>query len=129
MLHKGLAVSQKRARAHSAVALRNRQWDREAYLILSAVAVEFDTSVAVLTSPDRHKNIAEIRFIAMWVMREITGMSLPAIGKRLGGRDHTTIIHGIARVNQAGELRASARAMANALRPTIKVAEGMDVAA
>lgn len=34
---------------------------------------------------------------AMWLMKTELGMSLPAIGRRLGGRDHTTILHGIRR--------------------------------
>lgn len=52
-----------------------------------------------LISQKRVKSVARPRQIAMYVMREVCPhLSLPAIGRLLGGRDHTTILHGVQRV-------------------------------
>lgn len=52
-----------------------------------------------LISPHRVTSIARPRQIAMYVMREVCPhLSLPAIGRLLGGRDHTTILHGVQRI-------------------------------
>ncbi|WP_298700934.1 helix-turn-helix domain-containing protein [uncultured Brevundimonas sp.] len=52
-----------------------------------------------LISDRRHKPIARPRQIAMYVMREVCPhLSLPTIGRILGGRDHTTILHGVQRI-------------------------------
>lgn len=48
-----------------------------------------------LASVRRHKGLPEARFEAMYRMRYETTMSLPAIGRKLGGRHHTTVLHGI----------------------------------
>ncbi|MDR1606665.1 MAG: chromosomal replication initiator protein DnaA [Streptococcaceae bacterium] len=53
----------------------------------------FNISVADMISKKRHKEITYPRQIAMYLIREITGKSLPAIGKEFGGRDHTTVIY------------------------------------
>jgi chromosomal replication initiator protein len=45
-------------------------------------------------SPSRVRRIARPRQIAMYLARQLTKMSYPQIGRRLGGRDHTTILHG-----------------------------------
>ena len=57
-------------------------------------AKHFGVSVEDLTGRARSAKIARQRQIVMYVMREETGASLPQIGQALGGRDHTTIIHG-----------------------------------
>lgn len=47
-----------------------------------------------LIGPSRLREIAWPRQEAMYVIRQVTGYSYPAIGRILGGRDHTTIIKG-----------------------------------
>lgn len=61
--------------------------------VLKVVAREFDISVEDLIGPKRTQKYCIPRFVAVGVLTEITKMSLPAMGRRLGGRDHTTIIH------------------------------------
>lgn len=61
--------------------------------VLKVVAREFDISVEDLIGPKRTQKYCVPRFVAVGVLTEITKMSLPAMGRRLGGRDHTTIIH------------------------------------
>jgi len=57
------------------------------------VAEFFNIRLSDMRSKRRGKTIAYPRQIAMYLSREMTGLSLPEIGNYFGGRDHTTIIH------------------------------------
>jgi len=61
--------------------------------IQAATCAEFDLSAAELLSATRTARIAWPRQVAMYLARELTGESLPAIGRQFGGRDHTTVLH------------------------------------
>jgi chromosomal replication initiator protein len=50
------------------------------------------------SSPRREQNISYPRQIAMYLCRDIMGLSLPKIGEEFGGRDHTTVIHAIQKI-------------------------------
>jgi chromosomal replication initiator protein len=63
--------------------------------ILGATAESFGVSIADLESPSRRQPLARGRQVAMYLCRELTDLSLPKIGGLFGGRDHTTVIHGI----------------------------------
>jgi chromosomal replication initiator protein len=60
--------------------------------VVDMVAKTFNLSVDRLLSPDRSRDVALPRQIAMFLMRE-TNISLPQIGLALGGRDHTTVMY------------------------------------
>lgn len=62
--------------------------------ILEEVAAEYGLTISDLTGPCRERHIAWPRQKAMYRARKETMLSMPAIGHRLGGRDHTTILHG-----------------------------------
>lgn len=62
--------------------------------VLDAVAYYFKVGTDELQGRRRNRNIALPRQVAMFLMREITGTSYPQIGQMLGGRDHSTILHG-----------------------------------
>jgi chromosomal replication initiator protein len=66
--------------------------------ILDAAADYFGLTVAELTGRGRSARIALQRQIVMYIMREETDASLPQVGQALGGRDHTTIMHGCEKV-------------------------------
>ncbi|MGL4362786.1 MAG: chromosomal replication initiator protein DnaA [Cellulosilyticaceae bacterium] len=66
--------------------------------IQEVVASYFNLKVEDLTSSKRTRNIAHPRQIAMYLSRKLTDLSLPKIGEKFGGRDHTTIIHGYEKV-------------------------------
>lgn len=66
--------------------------------IMQSVCVIFDVKMSDLTSPDRHRSVARPRQIAMYLGRALTARSTPEIGRRLGNRDHTTVIHGIRQI-------------------------------
>jgi chromosomal replication initiator protein len=66
--------------------------------IIDAVAQFYNTSTNALTGPDRTKDVAMSRQVAMYLIREETDASLPAVGDALGGRDHTTIMYGYKKI-------------------------------
>ncbi|MCA0358715.1 MAG: hypothetical protein LCH78_18025 [Proteobacteria bacterium] len=68
--------------------------------IANLIASTYGVSVANLVGPARHKAISHARQHAMWLMHQQPHLSMPQIGKFLGGRDHTTILHGIRRYEQ-----------------------------
>lgn len=64
--------------------------------ILDVVAKHFQLSRAEMTGQSRYRLVTRPRQIACFLIREFRpDMSLPAIGRVMGGRDHTTILHGI----------------------------------
>jgi chromosomal replication initiator protein len=65
--------------------------------VVDMVAKTFNLSVDRLLSPDRSRDVALPRQIAMYLMRE-TNVSLPQIGLALGGRDHTTVMYACEKV-------------------------------
>jgi len=66
--------------------------------VLDIVAAYFGLRVDDLKGPRRTKKIAFARHIAMYLARDLTDMSLPQIGRSLGGRDHSTILYGYAKI-------------------------------
>jgi len=66
--------------------------------IMRAVASFYRLTEEELTGPSRSRRIARPRQVAMYLMRQETNASLPQIGKKLGGRDHTTAIHACTRI-------------------------------
>ena len=67
--------------------------------ILKEVAQHFRLSEEQLTGRGRARAISVPRQLAMFLIREETDASLPQIGEILGGRDHTTILHGCERIS------------------------------
>ncbi len=67
-------------------------------LILDASAQRFDFTIEELCGASRRRPLVNARQIAMYVMRELTDMSYPAIAREFGGRDHTTVIHSVEKV-------------------------------
>jgi chromosomal replication initiator protein len=68
--------------------------------LIASVASAFDVTVADLSGRSRQRHIAEARQAAAWVLRRASPLSLEQIGRLLGGRDHTTIIHAVAQIEQ-----------------------------
>jgi chromosomal replication initiator protein len=66
--------------------------------IMEVVAEYFNLKIAELKSPTRLKNIALPRQILMYLLRTELGIPLMEVGELLGGRDHTTIIHGVEKI-------------------------------
>jgi chromosomal replication initiator protein len=77
--------------------------------IISVVADFYHTSPDSLHGPERSKDIAWARQVAMYLIREETDASLPSIGEALGNRDHTTIMYGCKKVADEIERRDARR--------------------
>jgi chromosomal replication initiator protein len=69
-----------------------------ASLVAQRVAAEWGVTPEALSSKRRTREIVEPRQVAMHLCREILGMTLSDIGAAFGGRDHSTVIHGLERV-------------------------------
>ena len=67
------------------------------------VGEHFSIRLSDLIGPKRTRTIARPRQIAMYLAKQLTSRSLPEIGRRFGGRDHTTVMHAVKRID---ELRA-----------------------
>ncbi len=61
--------------------------------VLQATAEYFDVTIEDLRSKSRSRTLVNARQIAMYLLRELTEMSLPRIGQELGDRDHTTVMY------------------------------------
>ena len=77
------------------------------------VAEHYNIRLSDMIGPKRVRTLARPRQVAMYLSKELTARSLPDIGRRFGGRDHTTIIHGVRKVE---ELVASDPQLAEDLR-------------
>jgi chromosomal replication initiator protein len=66
--------------------------------IQEAIVERFGISLQELTGDRRSQSIVYPRQVAMYLCRELTDSSLPKIGKKFGGRDHTTVIHATTKI-------------------------------
>jgi chromosomal replication initiator protein len=84
--------------------------------IVDATAREFGIETQALLARDRRPTVTRARHVAMYVAREITGESLPEIGRQMGGRNHTTVLHAVNRVGDALDTDPALRAAVDNLR-------------
>jgi len=68
-------------------------------LILDATAAAFGYSIDDLCGTSRRRPLVTARQIGMYLFRELTDFSYPAIAREFGGRDHTTVIHAVEKVS------------------------------
>ena len=68
--------------------------------IQKKVAEHFNIRITDMHSPRRSRSVARPRQIAMYLAKSITSRSLPEIGRKFGGRDHTTVIHAIKTIEE-----------------------------
>ena len=71
--------------------------------IQKRVAEHYSIRIADMHSARRARAVARPRQVAMYLAKQLTPRSLPEIGRKFGGRDHTTVMHAIRRIE---ELRA-----------------------
>jgi chromosomal replication initiator protein len=69
-------------------------------MILDAVSDSYGFSVAAICGPSRTRPLTTARQVAMYLTRELTEYSYPAIGRVFGKRDHTTVIHAVEKISQ-----------------------------
>ena len=87
--------------------------------IQSRVSDHYRIRKAEMTSARRAREVARPRQVAMYLSKQLTPRSLPEIGRRFGGRDHTTVIHAVRQIEklraQDAELDADIRLLTRQL--------------
>jgi chromosomal replication initiator protein len=68
--------------------------------IQKRVAEHFNIKLAEMTSSRRARIVARPRQVAMYLAKQLTSRSLPEIGRKFGGRDHTTVIHAVKKIEE-----------------------------
>jgi chromosomal replication initiator protein len=68
--------------------------------IQKRVAEHYNIRFSEMTSARRARAVARPRQVAMYLSKQLTSRSLPEIGKKFGGRDHTTVMHAVAKVTE-----------------------------
>jgi chromosomal replication initiator protein len=89
-------------------------------VILDATAKTFGFTVDELCSHSRSRPLVTARQISMYVFRELTDFSYPAIAREFGGRDHTTVIHAVEKISTLMKERRAIFDQVTELLNTIK---------
>jgi chromosomal replication initiator protein len=84
--------------------------------IVDATARVFEVSPQVLLARDRRPEVAKARHIAMYLARVLTTHSLPEIGRALGGRNHTTVLHAVNRIDSEIQANPAVHSVVDKLR-------------
>lgn len=85
------------------------------------VSEHYNIRLSDLLGPKRVRTIARPRQVAMYLAKQLTSRSLPEIGRRFGGRDHTTVMHGVRRIE---ELKGHDNQIAEDLEMLRRILEG-----
>jgi chromosomal replication initiator protein len=64
------------------------------------VSDHYNIRLSDMIGPKRLRSYARPRQVAMYLCKQMTSRSLPEIGRRFGGRDHTTVMHGVKRIEE-----------------------------
>lgn len=83
--------------------------------IQATVAAAFEVPVIEMRSSRRTNSVAIPRFVAMHLCKKLLDWSLPQIGRHFGGRDHTTVLHALRRVEAMMEMDLQFRAKVDGL--------------
>ena len=75
--------------------------------IQKKVAAHFNIRTSDMHSARRARSVARPRQVAMYLSKQLTSRSLPEIGRKFGGRDHTTVMHAVKKVDELRELDSS----------------------
>jgi chromosomal replication initiator protein len=90
--------------------------------IIQTVCDYFDVSALDIKSQKRTREIAVPRQIAMYLIRDMLSLSLPAIGREFGGRDHTTVMHACDKIEK--DLKNDRRLSENVQDLKKRISEG-----
>src|SRR5450631_1782192 len=96
----GHAISLELARDALAKLIANASTGLTIETVQREVAAYFDVKLHDLKGPKRHRAVAHPRMIAMYLSRKLTNMSYPEIGSRFGGKDHSTVISAVRKIER-----------------------------
>ncbi len=88
--------------------------------IQKRVAEYYGIRLADMHSPRRARAVARPRQVAMYLSKHLTSKSLPEIGRKFGGRDHTTILHAVKKIDELMEREKSIHEDIDLLRRTLE---------
>ena len=88
--------------------------------IQKTVADHFKIKIADLKSKRKHAAIAHPRQVAMFLARKLTPASLPELGQKFGGKDHTTVLHNVKKIERAIVSDLDLRAVVNSLQRNLE---------
>jgi len=88
--------------------------------IQKTVAEHFKIKIADLKSKKKHAAIAHPRQIAMFLARKLTPASLPELGQKFGGKDHTTVLHNVKKIESAIVSNLDLRAVVDSLQRNLE---------
>jgi chromosomal replication initiator protein len=100
--------------AHQAPAPASRQPNPND--ILKVICETYGVTLKEITGKKRTKNLVSPRQMAMYLLRQDIGLNLQSIGQLLGGRDHTTVMHGIEKISKLAQTDDQIRSTLTALR-------------
>ena len=77
-----------------------------------------------MIGPKRVRSYARPRQIAMYLAKQLTQRSLPEIGRKFGGRDHTTVIHAVRKIDELCQLDSGIEEDVDLLRRMLEGGHG-----
>ncbi len=89
--------------------------------IIRQVSDYYNLRLSEILSARRARDIARPRQVAMYLAKQMTSRSLPEIGRKFGGRDHTTVMHAVRKID---DLRCTDRALEDDLNRLLHLLEG-----
>ena len=108
---------------HNAFVSAEASWRVEGRITVTMIkrvaARYYNLDYAHMWSHRRTANLVRPRQIAMYLSRSLTAASLPEIGRRMGGRDHTTVLHGYRKITRLLETDVELREQIAELRDII----------
>lgn len=84
----------------SSIAQNNKRQAVSVEKVLKAIQKFYNVSIEDIISQKRNKEIIRPRHVAMYILYNISGLSYPEIGRELGGKNHTTVMHGCKSVSK-----------------------------
>ena len=94
-----------------------------AELIMQTVSEYYGVTLNDMVGPTRKREITVPRQIAIYLTREMTGMSLPQIGSVFGGRDHTTVMHSCKTVEAALDNNSGTKDIVDQIKRQVRNAQ------
>lgn len=107
-------------RLFAARRIKSREGGADTFNIMRTVALHFDVTRVDLKSARRTAHIVKARQIACWLMKTLTTLSLPQIGRHVGGRDHTTVLHAARKIQHLRETNEEMRRVTDDLVAQVK---------
>ena len=116
----GQAITVELAREAIAKLIANAPTGLTIEAVQREVAAYFDVKLHDLKGPKRHRAVAHPRMVAMYLARKLTNMSYPEIGSRFGGKDHSTVISAVRKIERLCGEDSSVRSVVGTLESHLR---------